>query len=121
MRRLAVISMFAALVAVGCTSATDTTTSDPSSVPTSPIVSSVAINNFNFTPGDLTVRVGSTVEWQNRAEGTGHTTTSDDGLWDSSTIRPGGDFSRTFDEAGTFTYFCAIHPSMTGTVIVTNG
>ena len=81
----------------------------------------MAINNFNFTPGDLTVRVGSTVEWQNRAEGTGHTTTSDDGLWDSSTMRPGGDFSRTFDAAGTFTYFCAIHPSMTGTVTVTNG
>ena len=48
-----------------------------------------------------------------------HTTTSTDGLWDSGILDPGGTFSFTFDEAGTFEYLCSLHPSMVGTIVVT--
>ena len=121
MRLIAAAGLVVAMVLAGCTTADETTTSDPSSVPTSPVANRVSINNFNFTPGDLTIQVGSSVEWQNRAEGTAHTTSADDGSWDSGTIRGGGDFTRTFDETGSFSYFCAIHPSMTGTITVVGG
>jgi len=47
-----------------------------------------------------------------------HTTTSDDGLWDSATLQPGEQFSFAFDQPGTYTYFCSIHPSMTATIVV---
>lgn len=100
------------------TDAGETTTSDPSSVPTDPVETRVGIENFQFVPGDLTVAVGTTVEWQNRATGTSHTTTADEGAWDSGTIEAGGSFSQTFDAPGTFSYFCAIHPQMTGTITV---
>ena len=107
------------LTAAACTTDADTsTTTDPSSVPTSPIVTSVAINNFDFTPSDLVVQVGTTVEWQNRAEGTSHTATAVEGEWDSGTLAGGGTFEFPFTTPGTFEYFCAIHPSMTGSVTV---
>jgi plastocyanin len=47
-----------------------------------------------------------------------HTVTADKGEWDSKPIAVGATFQRTFDQPGTFAYHCAIHPFMTGTVIV---
>jgi hypothetical protein len=44
--------------------------------------------------------------------------TADDGSFDSGTLNPGASFSQTFSTAGTFTYHCAIHPRMTGTIVV---
>lgn len=119
-RRLIPLALLALLLLGACTDdgIGGTTTSDPSSVPTDPVETRVAINNFDFTPGELLVRAGTTVEWQNRAEGTPHTTTSGDGTWDSGRLGAGGSFSFTFTEPGTYDYVCTIHPSMTGTVIV---
>lgn len=94
------------------------TTSDPSSVPTSPIEARIGITNFAFTPEDLVVEQGTTVEWQNRAEGIRHTTTASDGEWDSGAIAVGGSFTFTFEQVGTYVYFCSIHPTMTGTITV---
>ena len=47
-----------------------------------------------------------------------HTATSDTGVWDSGNLGPGASFSKTFQNAGTFTYKCTIHPGMVGTVNV---
>jgi hypothetical protein len=47
-----------------------------------------------------------------------HTTTADDGSFDSGIVDPGTIFTATFDELGTFSYSCLVHPSMTGTVTV---
>ncbi|GHG61189.1 cupredoxin domain-containing protein [Streptomyces griseocarneus] len=69
-----------------------------------------------FVPRTVTVRAGDTVRWINNDNDT-HTTTSDTDLWDA-VLDPGQSFSRTFPAAGTFSYHCAIHPEMTGTVIV---
>lgn len=122
---LAVVMLVAALLLAACSDAdlfgTTTTTRDPSSVPTSPIVTRVAINNFDFTPGDVTIQVGTTVEWQNRSEATSHTASPVDGAWDSGIILGGESFTHTFSAPGTFPYFCAIHPSMTGTITVQGG
>ncbi len=79
--------------------------------------SAVAIKDFSFQPASISVAVGSTVTWTNN-DTTGHTVTADDGSFDSGTVAPGASFGHTFDTAGTFTYHCNIHPSMTATITV---
>ncbi len=80
--------------------------------------SAVSIENFAFGPGDITVSVGDTITWTNDEASVGHTTTSDDGIWNSALLKPGETFEQTFTEAGTFTYFCSIHPSMKASITV---
>jgi plastocyanin len=77
----------------------------------------VTIGGFAFQPQIVTISVGSRVTWTN-TDPVSHTTTSDIGFWDSGEIGPGGVFSQTFDTPGTYTYHCAIHSFMTGTVTV---
>jgi len=79
----------------------------------------ISIENFAFGPDDLTVSVGDTITWTNNEDGVPHTTTADDGLWDSATMRPDDTFAFTFTEPGTFTYLCTIHPAMRATITVT--
>jgi plastocyanin len=78
------------------------------------------IVDFAFSPGELTIPVGSTVTWRNAGEAP-HTVTADDGSFDSDMIEAGGSWARTFESAGTFAYFCALHPDMAGVVTVTAG
>jgi plastocyanin len=78
---------------------------------------SVAIFDFGFDSASITVEVGTTVTWTNTG-GVAHTVTADGGGFDSGNIGAGGTYSFTFDTPGTYSYFCAIHPSMTGEVIV---
>lgn len=78
-------------------------------------------DNF-FDPATITVEPGTTVTWIQSGNNT-HTTTSYDGLWDSGMIEggSGGTFSFTFEEPGTYDYFCIPHESlgMIGSVTVT--
>ncbi|NHZ71408.1 MAG: hypothetical protein GWP18_07175 [Proteobacteria bacterium] len=78
----------------------------------------VSIENFAFGPDEIVISVGDTLTWTNDEAGVGHTTTSDDGVWNSALLNPGDTFDQTFDQAGTFTYFCSIHPSMTASITV---
>ncbi len=71
-----------------------------------------------YSPGTLTVAAGTTITWVNQ-DVVIHTVTSDDGLFDSGSMRPGDRFSFTFTAPGTFTYACIPHPFMHGTVDVT--
>jgi plastocyanin len=77
----------------------------------------VIIDNFAFSPATVTIQVGDTVTWSNMDD-TAHTATADDASWDSGNLAPGATFPHTFTQAGTFTYHCEIHPTMTGTVVV---
>src|SRR5215213_1494896 len=77
----------------------------------------VSIKDFSFSPAQITVPQGTTVTWTNEGPSP-HTTTADDGSWDSGTLQQGEDFSFTFDQPGTYTYHCSIHPDMTATVKV---
>ena len=84
---------------------------------------SVNVQNFAFDPPNIVVAPGTTVTWVN-ADRAPHTVTATDpaGAFDSGTLRPGQSFSFTFTQPGTtYAYYCAIHPSMTGTVTVTGG
>ncbi|HSL77036.1 MAG TPA: cupredoxin family copper-binding protein [Candidatus Limnocylindrales bacterium] len=76
----------------------------------------VAISGFSFSPRTVTVKVGDSVTWTNSDAQT-HTATSGS-AWNTGDIGNGESKSITMDRAGTFDYICAIHPTMTGTVVV---
>lgn len=78
----------------------------------------ITIADFKFQDQIIEIPVGTTVTWTND-DVMSHTTTSDDGTWDSGKLAQGESFSFTFDTAGTFDYICTLHPSMTGQVVVT--
>ncbi len=78
----------------------------------------VLIASFAFGPEVMEVKVGSTVTWTN-TDGTDHTVDSEDRSVDSEAIGEGETFGHTFDTPGTFSYICAFHPFMKGTVEVT--
>ncbi len=77
----------------------------------------VKIVDFAFRPKTLQVERGTRVVWVNRGNAP-HTTTSTKGLWDSPTLSTGDTFARVFKRAGTFRYFCQVHPNMVGKVVV---
>jgi LPXTG-motif cell wall-anchored protein len=77
----------------------------------------VTIRDFEFAPGAVTVDVGDTVTWTNEGP-TPHSATADDGSFDTGIYDAGQSRSHTFDQAGTFAYFCTPHPNMRGTVTV---
>jgi plastocyanin len=77
----------------------------------------VKIVEFVYGPDPVTVQTGGKVIWQNE-DTAPHTATADDGSFDTGTIEQGKIKSQTFKQAGIFTYFCEIHPTMHGTVEV---
>ena len=98
----------------------------------------VDLEAIAFTPAELEVSVGTTVTWTNKDEGVAHTVTSGkakkegvpgisedrpgkpDGVFNKELPDAGDTYEFTFDEPGTYKYFCAIHAPMTGTIVVTN-
>jgi plastocyanin len=77
----------------------------------------VKIDNFSFGPQTVTVPVGATVTWINRDD-IPHTVVSTDGLFNSKVRDTDEKFSYTFAKAGTYPYYCSVHPKMTGKVVV---
>ena len=80
-------------------------------------VAAVKIDNFVFGPQTLTVTVGTTVTWTN-SDDIPHTSVSTDGVFKSKVLDTDEKFSYTFTKAGTYPYYCTIHPKMTGKVVV---
>lgn len=76
----------------------------------------VTIDNFTFTPAEVTVKVGDTVTWTNHDD-IPHTVVSA-GKYRSKTLDTDDSFSFTFAAAGDYKYFCSLHPHMTGLVKV---
>jgi len=76
----------------------------------------VTIDNFTFSPVELTVKVGTTVTWKNHDD-IPHTVVSA-GKFRSKTLDTDDSFSFTFTAAGDYKYFCSLHPHMTGTIKV---
>src|SRR5260370_26933627 len=78
----------------------------------------VKISQLAFSPASVTVPVGGTVTWTN-SDTVDHTVTSmGKGPLGSATLNTGGTYSSTFTTAGTYMYYCAIHPDMMGMVVV---
>lgn len=114
-------------------SMTNTTTGSNGTDDEASMTAAVEISDNEFMPSSVTVALGGTVTWTNNGTNP-HTVTSDDGTsFDSnpqcapsvSPLPPTGDcltqgesYTETFTEAGSFTYHCKVHTSMTGTVTV---
>jgi len=77
----------------------------------------VKIDNFVFGPQTITVLVGTTVTWTN-SDDIPHTAVSTDGVFKSKVMDTDEKFSYTFTKAGTYSYFCSVHPKMTGQIVV---
>jgi plastocyanin len=114
-----IVMATASLGILGCSkdsSNPNSSTSPPSSTPP-PQSSTVVMMNIAFNPGTLTVSKGTSVTWQNN-DGVTHTSTSDNGVWDTGNIGGGSSKSVTFSNAGTFNYHCSLHAGMTGSIVV---
>ena len=117
------IALAAALLCVcsGCGSSysTPTNPSNPSSggsgTPVSIVRGASTLTTTAYAPSPVTVGVGGSVTWTN-SDSTAHTSTG--ATWNSGAIAPGASYTMTFSTAGTYTYHCAFHPGMTGTVTV---
>ena len=125
------LTLLAVLVAACGTSPSGAPTTQPGAQPTAvpttqpanqpasaPAEVEVKIAGFAFEPASVTVKAGTTIKWINE-DSASHTVAADDGSWDSGSLAKGQSFSKDFTQAGTFTYLCTIHPSMKGTVVVT--
>ena len=77
----------------------------------------ITIDNFKFGTASLEIAVGTTVTWTNRDD-VPHTVTSTTKLFKSPPMDTDEKFSYTFKQAGTFEYFCSLHPHMTGKIVV---
>lgn len=77
----------------------------------------VSIANFAFAPAQITIAPGQTVTWTND-DGAPHGLAYKDGAKGADLLLPGASFSRTYDRPGTYDYVCAVHPYMSGKVVV---
>ena len=77
----------------------------------------VEIVEFAYEPDPVTIEAGGKVTWINR-DSAPHTATADDGSFDTGTLEEGKLGSESFKDAGSYPYFCEIHPDMRGTVEV---
>lgn len=97
-----------AMLAFGTVAAQDATKKD---------ANEITIDNFTFTPKELTVAVGTTVRWVNHDD-IPHTVVEKKTTFRSKALDTDDSYSFTFTSAGTFDYFCGLHPHMVGQVIV---
>jgi len=77
----------------------------------------VSIDNFSFTPAMTSVAAGTTISWMNHDD-IPHNVVSTEQKFKSPVLDTGEQFSHRFDAPGTYTYFCSIHPKMTGQIVV---
>jgi plastocyanin len=117
------LALAAMAIAAGCSgySSSPTTpstgTSSGTGAPITVVRGAETLTTTAFSPNPLTIAVGTTVSWTN-GDTIQHTATSDTRTFDSGTINPNTTYSFTFQNKGTFTYHCSIHPNMVGSVVV---
>jgi plastocyanin len=121
---LIVVSLVLLIAMVGCGStAAGGTTSTTQTGPTSTGAGQgtgtveVVMKNIKFVPDTVTIKVGQTVTWVNQ-DSAQHDVVANQGEFKSQLFDQGQSFSFTFTKAGTYKYYCSIHPQMLGTVIV---
>jgi plastocyanin len=122
LNRLVVASGAVLIVATGVVLATSSGEPAAKSKPATAATDRVEIADFLFAPDQTTVAVGTTITWTNR-DNAPHTATSGagaapDGLFDTDIITKGKSKKVKLTKAGTFTYYCALHPFMHATVVV---
>ena len=90
--------------------------------PSSAAQINVMIEHYQYSPAALSVHPGDTVTWMNMDDAP-HTVTTSSGpeKISSPTLQKGDKFTFTFTKAGTYEYYCAVHPDMKASVTVTGG
>ena len=78
----------------------------------------VSMVDYAFEPSAIEITVGGSVTWVNNGPDEPHTATADDGSFDTGELAVGASSTGGFDQAGSFSYLCSLHPGMTGTVTV---
>jgi plastocyanin len=104
----------ATVMIAGCTSSSSPS---PSPVTSTASQNSVAIQNYAFNPSTLTIQKGANVTWTNY-DSVQHTVISDSGAFSSPLISTGDTYTYQFNNTGSFSYHCGIHPYMKGTIVV---
>ena len=77
----------------------------------------VTIDNFTFTAPELTIAAGTTVKWVNHDD-IPHNVVNKDKRFRSKALDTDDSYSFTFASAGTYDYFCGLHPHMQGKIVV---
>ena len=128
-RNLWLIIILSALFLLFTLVSCQTSTSQPAAETTGETVTTqtegevqIEMRNSRFSPGVVTINQGTTVTWVNE-DPSSHTVTSgerdnESGIFDSGNISSGESFSYTFNDKGTFNYFCKLHSGMDGTIEV---
>jgi plastocyanin len=123
------LALFALTLAAGCgggggygsTPTTTPTTTQPPAVGAADLTITIAGQNGNmsFSPNPASLKVGQKVAWHN-SDAITHTASANSGAFDTGTVGPGTTSAAiTLTAAGNWDYHCKIHPSMVGTVTVT--
>jgi plastocyanin len=82
-----------------------------------PNVTAITIDNFSFAPMQIEIAAGTQVTWINKDD-VPHTVVSVDHKFKSRALDTDESFSFTFQDPGTYEYFCSVHPKMTGKIVV---
>jgi plastocyanin len=115
---MCLVTLAASAVACGNSNDSPTAPTPPNGSTSVSIVSGAsALTTTAYTPNPISIAVGGTVTWINN-DTTAHTATANGGAFDTGSIAPGGNASKTFSTAGSFPYRCTIHPGMVGTITV---
>ena len=112
--------LLAGLLIAGCGAANGTRPAARSAAPDADTTREsppISIDNFTFSPATVTVAVGATVTWINHDD-VPHTVTATDKQFTSKALDTDDRFSHAFTAPGTYAYYCAVHPHMTGQVVV---
>lgn len=120
MKLKAILMIVSIILLTACSMKTSPT--DAGNQPLIPVTGekNVTIDNYAFSPADLTVKVGTTVTWTNK-DAAGHNVIATDNSWGSSSLlKTGQSYRYTFTKAGTFPYHCGIHTEMKATITVVN-
>ncbi len=102
-------------------------TGQPKQIPPTPLTQTttqavngtvtVTMGNLAFNPSSITIDKGTKVTWTNK-DAVSHSVVEKGGKFDSGLFGKGASFDYGFNESGTYSYYCGIHPGMTGTVTV---
>ena len=116
---IACAGVVGAIALTGCGGDDSGPMTSPGSSSTVPAESTteVDISDFKFAPEVVTVEAGAELTWTN-SDDAPHTATADDSSFDTGDLDKGDSKTVTFDEPGTFSYYCRFHPFMKATVEV---
>lgn len=112
---LAIFTLFGTAPTLRAAIAPATQGAKPAKEPAKPVA--IDVDNFKFGIVSLEIAAGTTVTWTNRDD-VPHTVVSLTKVFKSPALDTGEQFSYTFKDAGTYEYYCSMHPRMTGKIVV---